>query len=85
MFIHKKRESKVPNESIRDVLQSVYNNFKPTTGDIQSRYHIEPEDCKFNSYLDKINYEVVGIIVTDVKTNFATEEKILNSVYGIPF
>ena len=66
---------KVPSTTIESIIHSVYNNFKPTTGDIHSRYHIDPEDCKFNTFLDKINHETIGIIVTEIKSNFATDEK----------
>lgn len=56
----------VPDKTISSVMSAVYDNFKPETGDIYSRYNIEQrvQDC-----LVKMNDQVINIITTDVKNN----------------
>ena len=61
----------VPDKTISSVMSAVYDNFKPETGDIYSRYNIEQrvQDC-----LVKMNDQVINIITTDVKVNLGMEE-----------
>ena len=62
----------VPDKTICSVMSSVYENFRPETGDIYSRYNIpkaEEPDC-----IQRMIDEVINIITTDVKVNLGMDE-----------
>ena len=62
----------IPDKTICSVMSAVYENFRPETGDIYSRYNIpkaqEPD------YIQRMIDEVINIITTDVKVNIGMEE-----------
>ena len=62
----------IPNKTITNVMSDVYENFKPATGDIYSRYTI-PGSGNSN-YLQTMIDQVINIITTDVKVNLGMDE-----------
>jgi len=62
----------VPNSTIYNVMDSIYSNFRPNTGDIYGRYNI-PSGTTTESYVQDIIDQVIEIIVSDVKTTFETD------------
>jgi len=62
----------VPCQRIREVMNSVFKNYKPATGDIFSKYNIPGDYSSFNMVNTMIN-QTVTIIVNDVKNNLETE------------
>jgi len=62
----------VPCQRIREVMNAVFRNYQPPTGDIYSRYTIAGNSPYFNMVNDMIN-QVVNIIVTDVQNNLGIE------------
>lgn len=62
----------VPDKTIRNIMNAVYTNFRPETGDIYSRYNI-PKSAPPN-YMQRMIDEVINIITTDVKVNLGMEE-----------
>lgn len=62
----------VPDKTIANVMDSVYNNFRPETGDMYARYNI-PGNSEDN-YIQKMIDETIEIIVSDVKNNIGMEE-----------
>jgi len=73
---HLKTPFLVPRERIKEVMDSVWSNFRPNTGDIQTRYNINNDPLLSNAYrtISKkyINYsadiimQVITIIVNDI-------------------
>lgn len=63
----------VPDKTICSVLDSVYNNFRPATGDIYARYNI-PSGVNPENYLQSIVDQTIEIIVSDVKNNMLMEQ-----------
>lgn len=57
---------------IRDVMNAVYQSYKPAVGDIFTRYNITGEPSSRNMVNDMIN-RVVSIIVGNVKTTLEME------------
>lgn len=57
----------VPKKRIAEVMDGVYNNFRPSTGDIYSRYII-PNDDQYNMVQSMID-QTIGII-----TDYITSE-----------
>jgi hypothetical protein len=71
---------------IREVMNSIFKNYVPATGDIFSRYTIPGNFSSFNMVNDLIN-QTVSVIVNDVKNNIEMENNnsqlnIWNSVLG---
>lgn len=62
----------VPDKTICNVLSSVYDNFRPETGDIYSRYNVPK--ARESNYLQRIIDQVINIITTDVKVNLGMIE-----------
>ena len=63
----------VPNQSIINVMDSVYQNFRPQTGDIFSRYNI-PTGFNSDDYISNMIDQTIEIIYSDVKNNLEIEE-----------
>lgn len=61
----------VPFESIVNVLNSVYDAYRPSTGDIYSRYTIPSNENP--NYIDEIINQTIQIIVTQVKDNLSMD------------
>jgi hypothetical protein len=64
----------VPDETIINVLNTVYQNFKPNTGDIYGRYNSASLSSDINNDSNNIIYQTIEIIVSDVKSNIGMEE-----------
>lgn len=62
----------VPHKTICNVMDEIYQSFRPATGDIYGRYNI-PTDEPQNLVQSLIN-QVINIIVTDIKVNLETEQ-----------
>ena len=62
----------VPHSTICSVISAVYNNFRPETGDIFSRYNIPKS--RGSDYIQRIIDETINIITTDVKNNLIMEQ-----------
>ena len=62
----------VPDITISSIMSSVYENFRPETGDIYSRYNI-PKGFQ-TDYIRTMTDEVINIITTDVKVNIGMDD-----------
>lgn len=62
----------VPDSTICSVMSAVYENFRPETGDIYSRYNIPK--ARESNYVQRMIDEVINIITTDVKVNLGMDE-----------
>ena len=74
----------VPCHIITNVMNDVYESFRPPTGDIYTRYAI-PTDVK--GYVQDMIDQTIKIIVSNVKDNLLTEQQnsklsIWSSLYG---
>lgn len=58
----------VPLDKVIDVMNTVYANFRPSTGDIYSRYTI-PSECENSNAIDKMINECITIIAENVTSN----------------
>lgn len=57
----------VPLNTIKDVMESVWTNFRPNTGDIYSRYTINNEtEYRYINYGADMIRQVIAIIVNDI-------------------
>lgn len=63
----------VPNESIKNIMDSVYTNFRPETGDIFTRY-IMPTGLNTDDYVQSMIDQTIEIIYNEVKTNLEMDE-----------
>jgi hypothetical protein len=63
----------VPNESIKNIMDSVYINFRPQTGDIYTRYII-PNGLNSDDYINDMIDQTVEIIYSEVKNNIEMEQ-----------
>ena len=63
----------VPLERIIDIMNSIYEAYRPSTGDIYSRYTI-PSNENANCIDEMIN-QVIEVIVTQVKDNMAMDQR----------
>lgn len=63
----------VPHDKIINVMNAVYQDFPPTTGDIFTRYIIP--SFENDNYIDKMINQVIQIITSDIKTNLLTEQQ----------
>ena len=62
----------VPNTTIAGVMNDIYKNYRPHTGDIYSRYIIIPNE--YNTYIQDITDQVIEVITSDVRVNLEMEE-----------
>lgn len=62
----------VPDKTICSVMSAVYENFRPETSDIFSRYNIP--QSRGQNYVQRMIDEVINIITTDVKNNLGMIE-----------
>jgi len=62
----------VPDKTICSVMSSVYENYRPETGDIYTRYNIPGDGVE--NYIQKMIDETINIITSDVKVNLGMEE-----------
>jgi hypothetical protein len=62
----------VPDKTIKSLMSSVYENFRPETGDIHSRYDMLGYGPQ--NYVQNMMDQVINIITTDVKNNIGMEE-----------
>jgi hypothetical protein len=62
----------VPDERIIEVMDGVHRNFKPQTGDIYSRYHIDNAG-EYNIIQNLID-QTIEIVVYNIKTQLGIEE-----------
>ena len=62
----------VPRETVKQVLDSVYQAYRPPTGDIYGRYNV-PTD-RAESYVQSIIDQTIEIIVSDVRVNIGMDE-----------
>lgn len=62
----------VPHDKINNVLNAVYQGYRPSTGDIYSRYTI-PSNENAN-YIDEIINQTLQIIVSQIKDTLTIEQ-----------
>ena len=67
----KNRNIIVPDKTIASIMSAVYENFRPETSDIYSRYNIPQGGSQ--DYLTRMNDQVINIITTDVKNNLGMD------------
>lgn len=63
----------VVDNTIIDVMNQVYESYRPKTGDIFSRYIIPQEESTSDTYVQNMIEQTINIIVSDVKNNFQTD------------
>ena len=69
----------VPNSRIKEVMDSIWSNFRPNTGDIATRYTINNENpYRYINYSADIIRQVITVIVNDIM-NFVDITKNNNS------
>lgn len=76
----------VPSSTICSVMNDIYDNYRPATGDIYTRYIIPSGDTS-ESYVQNMIDLVIEVIVSDIRNNLGIEENnaklsIWNTVYG---
>lgn len=69
---HQNRPIIVPDRQIGYVMDSVYQAYRPPTGDIYGRYNI-PTGNTTESYVQDMIDQVIEIIYSDVKNNLEVE------------
>lgn len=69
----KNRPIIVPDNLIINIMNSIYTNYRPITGDIYSRYNI-PNGATVQSYVTDMIDQVIEVIVSDVKANLGMEQ-----------
>jgi hypothetical protein len=62
----------IPDKSISNIMDSVYQNYRPQTGDIFSRYII-PTGLNSDDYIQDMIDQTIEIIYSDVKNNLEME------------
>jgi hypothetical protein len=63
----------VPCERVVEVMNDIYRAYRPSTGDIFTRYNI-PSNENPNMVDEMIN-QVVQVIISDIKNNLLTEQR----------
>ena len=63
----------VPNNTIYNVMDNIYQSYRPRTGDIYGRYNV-PSGYSTDSYVQDIIDQVIEVIVSDVKTTYDQDE-----------
>lgn len=76
----------VPDKTICSVMDAIYNNYRPPTGDIYGRYNV-PSGTSSESYIQNMIDQVIEVITSDVRNNLGMEEynsklSIWTTVYG---
>ena len=57
----------VPNHRIKEVMDTIYSNFRPNTGDIVTRYAINNETpYRYINYNADIIKQIIEVIVNDI-------------------
>lgn len=63
----------VPDDKIAFVMDSIYNNYRPPTSDIYSRY-VVPDGETTLSYVQNMIDQTIELIYSDVKNNLEMEQ-----------
>lgn len=63
----------IPNKTITNIMDSVYQSFRPETGDIYSRYNIA-SGLNSDDYIQSMINQTIQIIFSEVKTTLEMEE-----------
>ena len=63
----------VPDSTIYNIMDSIYQGYRPPTGDIYGRYNI-PSGTTTESYVQNMIDQVIEVIVSDVRNNYETIE-----------
>lgn len=63
----------IPNKNIAHIMDSVYQNFRPETGDIFTRYTI-PSGLSSDDYIQSMIDQTIEIIYSQVKNNYEIDE-----------
>lgn len=76
----------VPDKTIYSMMNAIYANYRPPTGDIFSRY-IVPSGTSSDSYVQNMIDQVIEVITSNVRNSLGMEENnrklsIWTSVYG---
>lgn len=76
----------VPDTTICNIMNSVYESYRPPTGDIYSRYNV-PSGTTSESYVQNMIDQVIEIITSTVRNTLEMEENnrkltIWTTVYG---
>ena len=76
----------VPDKTICDMMSSIYNTYRPPTGDIYSRYII-PSGTNSDDYVQNMIDQTIEVITSDVRNNLGMDEinqnlTIWTTVYG---
>lgn len=64
----------VPDKLITNIMNSIYESYRPRTGDIYSRYNI-PSGFYTNSYVVDMVNQVIEVIVSDISNNLGAEQQ----------
>jgi hypothetical protein len=64
----------VPNDKICNVMNAIYENYRPQTGSIYSRYTI-PMGETTQSYVQDMIDQVIEIITSDIRVSLGMEEQ----------
>ena len=62
----------VPDKTIYSIMDTIYHNYRPATGDIYGRYNV-PTGNTTQSYIQDMIDQSIEVIVSDVKTTYETE------------
>ena len=63
----------VPDDKIAFVMDAIYENYRPATSDIFSRYNV-PDGTTTESYVQNLIDQTIELIYSEVKTNLEMEE-----------
>ena len=63
----------VPDDKIAFVMDAIYENYRPATSDIFSRYNV-PDGSTTESYVQNLIDQTIELIYSEVKTNLEMEE-----------
>jgi hypothetical protein len=70
---HLNRPIVIPNKSIVNIMDSVYQSFRPQTGDIFSRFTM-PNGLNSDDYIQSLIDQTIEIIYSDVKNNMEMDQ-----------
>ena len=62
----------VPKQTIKSVMDTIYESYRPPTGDIYGRYNV-PSNLTEN-YVQSLIDQTIEVIVSDVKANLGMDE-----------
>jgi len=63
----------VPDSTIINIMDTIYQNFRPLTGDMYSRYNI-PNGTNSDDYIDSMIKQTIEVIYSEVKNNIEMEQ-----------